>query len=510
MASESKLYALKPIIERWPAIKKPRGHVPFRTKLLWTATCLVLYYILTQVMIYGLAPESIDIFSVYRAVIAGASGSIVHLGIGPIVTASIILQLFVGAKIINLDLQDEEDRALYQGFQKVLVVVMIFIEALPQVFGYLSPSDGLVNAVGSTAARGIIILQLFIGGMIVFWMDELISKWGIGSGVSLFIAAGVSNGLITGLLSWLPANKDLPLSVTNPPAGTIPKTIYLTTHMSLGELVNGGGFERIFISPPNPVIALLGTIVIFLFVVYAESSRVELPLAHGRVRGARGRYPLRLMYASNIPVILMAALMANLNMFGLLLYTRLRDLPVIGGAWWIGKYLPGQTQPVAGALWYLSRPNGLHTWLFPMISPRYAAYLHDHEPWQMAVRLIVYTTVFIIGCIFFGKFWIETTNMGPDAVARQIQQSGMQIPGFRRDPRVLKKVLARYIPALTILSSALVGALAVFANLIGTVGNVSGTGLLLTVGIVIRLYEEIAREQAIEMHPVLRKFLGVE
>ncbi|MCD6331213.1 MAG: preprotein translocase subunit SecY [Thermoplasmata archaeon] len=510
MASESKLYALKPIVERWPAIKKPRGHVPFRTKLLWTATCLVLYYILTQVMIYGLAPESVDIFSGFRAVIAGASGSIVHLGIGPIVTASIILQLFVGAKIINLDLQDEEDRALYQGFQKVLVVVMILVEALPQVFGYLSPSDGLINAVGSTAARGIIILQLFIGGMIVFWMDELISKWGIGSGVSLFIAAGVSNGLITGLLSWFPANKDLPLSVTNPPAGTIPKTIYLTTHMSLGELVNGGGFERIFISPPNAVIALLGTIIIFLFVVYAESSRVELPLAHGRVRGARGRYPLRLMYASNIPVILMAALMANLNMFGLLLYTRLRDLPLIGGAWWIGKYLPGQTQPVAGALWYLSRPNGLHTWLLPMISPRYAAYLHDHEPWQMAVRLIVYTTVFIIGCIFFGKFWIETTNMGPDAVARQIQQSGMQIPGFRRDPRILKKVLARYIPALTILSSALVGALAIFADLIGTVGNVSGTGLLLTVGIVIRLYEEIAREQAIEMHPVLRKFLGVE
>ena len=510
MASESKLYALKPIIERWTAIKKPKGHVPFRTKLLWTATCLVLYYILMQVMIYGLHPESVDIFSGFRAVIAGASGSIVHLGIGPIVTASIILQLFVGAKIINLDLQDEEDRALYQGFQKVLVVVMILVEALPQVFGYLRPSDGLVEVLGSSGARGIIILQLFIGGMIVFWMDELISKWGIGSGVSLFIAAGVSNGLITGLLSWLPVNKDLPLSVTNPPAGTIPKTIYLTTHMSLGELVNGGGFERIFISPPNPVIALLGTIVIFLFVVYTESSRVELPLAHGRVRGARGRYPLRLMYASNIPVILMAALMANLNMFGLLLYTRLSDLPVIGGAWWIGKYLPGQTQPVAGALWYLSRPNGPHTWLFPMISPRYAAYLHGHEPWQMAVRLIVYTTVFIIGCIFFGKFWIETTNMGPDAVARQIQQSGMQIPGFRRDPRVLKKVLARYIPALTILSSALVGALAVFANLIGTVGNVTGTGLLLTVGIVIRLYEEIAREQAMEMHPVLRKFLGVE
>ncbi len=508
--NKSKLYVLRPLVERWPAIKKPKGHVTFRTKLLWTGTCLILYYILTQILIYGLHPESIDMFEGFRFVLAGASGSIMHLGIGPIVTASIILQLFVGAKIINLDLQDEDDRALYQGVQKVLVVVMILIEAIPQVFGYLRPSDGLVDAVGMGGARGVIILQLFIGAMIVFLMDELISKWGIGSGVSLFIAAGVSNAMITGLLSWLPSNKDLPLGIDNPPAGTIPKTIYLTQHMSLGELINGGGFEKIFISPPNPVVALLGTLIIFLFVVYAESSRVELPLAHGRVRGARGRYPLRLMYSSNIPVILMSALMANLNMFGLLLYTRLSNIPGIGGAWWIGKYLPGSTQPTAGGLWYLTRPNGLYSWLFPLIDPRYRGYLQGHEPWQLGLRLIIYTSVFIIGCIFFGKFWIETTNMGPDAVARQIQSSGMQIPGFRRDPRILKKVLERYIPALTILSSALVGALAIFANLVGTVGNTTGTGVLLTVGIVIRLYEDIAREQAMEMHPVLRKFLGVE
>ena len=299
------------------------------------------------------------------------------------------------------------------------------------------------------------------------------------------------------------------MSITNPPVGVIPKTIYLSTHMNLGQLV-GGGFEKIFISPPNPVVALIGTIVIFLFVVYAESSRVELPLAHGRVRGARGRYPLRLMYASNIPVILMAALLANLNMFALLFYTRLQNVPLIGHAWWVGKYLPGSTQPVAGGMWYLTRPNGLYSWLFPIIEPSYRGYLYGHAVWQMGLKIIVYTTVFLIGCVFFGKFWIETTNMGPEAVARQIQSSGMQIPGFRRDPRVLKRVLARYIPALTILSSAIVGALAVTANLIGTAGNTTGTGLLLTVGIVIRLYEQIAKEQAVEMHPVLRKFLGME
>ena len=508
MAEKSKLYALKPIVERWPAIKKPKGHVHFRQKILWTATCLVLYYLLTQVIIFGLAPEQIDIFSGFRAVIAGASGSIMHLGIGPIVTASIILQLFVGAKIINLDLQDPDDRALYQGVQKVLVVVMILIEALPQVFGYLSPSHALINAVGTSAARTIIIAQLFMGGFIVFWMDELISKWGIGSGISLFIAAGVSQKIVTGTFNWFPQGAG-PLSIDNPPSGTIPKTIYLTSKMSLGDLV-GGGFERIFISPPNPIVAFLGTTLIFLFVVYAESSRVELPLAHGRVRGARGRYPLRLMYASNIPVILMSALMANVNMFALLFYTRLSNLPIIGHAWWVGVFPPGSTRATAGAAWYLSAPNGLYSWLFPIIDPRYSAALYGHAPWQMGVRILVYATVMIIGAIFFGKFWIETTNMGPEAVARQIQSSGMQIPGFRRDPRILKKVLYRYIPALTILSSALVAILAVAANLIGTVGATTGTGVLLTVGIVIRLYEQIAREQAMEMHPVLRKFLGVE
>jgi len=172
---------------------------------------LVLYYIMTQTLLYGLDPTSIDMFSGYRAIMAGASGSIVHLGIGPIVTASIILQLFVGAKLIKLDLQDEEDRALYQGFQKVLVVIMILVEAVPQVFGYLRPSSAFEAAVGSGMARSIIIIQLLIGGMLVFWMDELISKWGIGSGISMFIAAGVSSAIITGSINWYPYSSAAPL-----------------------------------------------------------------------------------------------------------------------------------------------------------------------------------------------------------------------------------------------------------------------------------------------------------
>jgi preprotein translocase subunit SecY len=506
-AKKSRLYALKPLIERWPAVSKPEGHVTFRTKIMWTLLCLVLYFILTNVMIFGLKSDVIDLFAGYRFIMAGASGSIMHLGIGPIVTASIILQLFVGAKIINLDLTKKEDKAIYQGTQKVLVIVMIVVEAVPQIFGYLQPSQGLVDIVGNGGAEFIIVIQLIIGALLVFFMDELISKWGIGSGISLFIAAGVSQSLFTGMFNWLPLTAG-ELSLNNPPAGVIPGTYYMATEMTLPDMMDWG-YQQIFISQPNSIIALVGTIVIFLIVVYVESSRIELPLAHGKVRGARGRYPIRLIYASNIPVILMAALLANVNMFALMLYTNpgLSNIPFIGGQWWIGTYdLAASTQPLGGGAWYLSNLNGIPGWLMPILAGGDGV----HAAWQFGLKVIVYLSVMIFGSVLFAKFWIETTDMGPSAVARQIQSSGMQIPGFRRDPRVLKKVLARYIPVVTVIGGFAVGALAGFSDAIGTVGQASGTGVLLTVGIIIHLYEDIAKEQAMEMHPVLRGFFGAE
>ena len=508
MAEEKKshLYALKPLIERWPAVTKPEGHVTFRTKIMWTVLCLIIYFILTNIMIYGLKGEIIDLFAGYRFIMAGASGSIMHLGIGPIVTASIILQLFVGAKIINLDLTKKEDKAIYQGTQKVLVIVMILVEAIPQIYGYLMPNDALIGMVGGNYANLVIVTQLFMGAFLVFLMDELISKWGIGSGISLFIAAGVSQSIFTGLFNWLPAQG------TDIPAGTIPGTYYLISNMSLGEIVEGG-FQVIFIGNQafqNALVPLLGTIFIFLLVVYTESSRIELPLAHARVRGARGRYPIRLIYASNIPVILMAALLANINMFAMLFYTHpsMSRIPLLGHQWWIGTYDTAiSTQPLGGGAWYLSNLGGINGWLMPILQGGIPG---GHSAAQFALKVIIYLSVMIFGSVLFAKFWIETTNMGPRDVAKQIQNSGMLIPGFRRDPRVLQKVMERYIPVVTIIGGGAVGALAGFSDAVGTVGNASGTGLLLTVGIMINLYEQIAKEQAMEMHPVLRGFFGNE
>jgi preprotein translocase subunit SecY len=518
---KSLLYKLKPLTDRLPAVTRPEGHVHFRTKMTWIILILVLYFAMTNIVIYGLdTKQRIDLFAQYRAILAGAQFSLMHLGIGPIVTGSIIMQLFTGAKIIKLNLKEDEDKAVYQGTQKLMVIIMIVVESVPQVYGFMAPStkftagmNGLWAGNGESLAKLLIVVQLFVGSYLVFLMDEVVSKWGIGSGISLFIAAGVAQQIFTGSLNWHSSNPLLPTSTSNPPAGTIPKTIYLFHHMSAPEMTSGG-YERIFLAQPNPMVALIGTIVIFLFVAYTESSRIELPLAHGGARGARGRYPIKLIYASNIPVILMAAVLANVSMFAMLFWTRLGNVPVLGHNWMLGYYDTGMTKPAGGLAYYLSSINGVGDWFLPLVSSSYLQSYQSSYPgkvsYQIGLHVLAYVGVMIGGSVLFAKFWIETTNMGPEAVAEQIESSGMQIPGFRRDPRVMKRVLERYIPVVTVISGATVGALASVADLIGTVGNASGTGVLLSVGIMIQLYDAIGREQMMEMHPVLRGFFGGE
>lgn len=506
----SLLYKIKPISDKLPAVKRPEGHVHFRTKMMWVVVILVLYFVMTNVYVYGLdQAESLDLFAQYRTIMAGASGTILQLGIGPIVTASIIMQLFVGAKIIKLDLTSRNDKACYQSVLKLLVIVMIVVEAIPQVFGFLVPSESFEATWGSAGAKILIILQLCVGSYLVFLFDEVISKWGIGSGISLFIAAGVSQSVFTGALNWYPISGSEVMSLSNPPAGTIPKAIYVLLNTSSGEMANGG-YEMIFLGEPNPLIALIGTLAIFMLVVYIESTRIELPLSHGNVRGARGRYPIKLMYASNIPVILMSALLANVSMVALLLYSNdlLGGLPLIGHNSSIGYFEPGSTSAAGGLAWYLSAPTGVTSWLMPILDP--ISHGNGHTILQNLGHVLIYGTVMIMGAILFAKFWVETTNLGPDAVAKQIQKSGMQIPGFRRDPRVLKRVLERYIPTVTIISGAMIGALAVGADMIGTTGNATGTGLLLAVGILMHFYEALGREQMMEMNPMMRGFFGRE
>ncbi|MBP7410578.1 preprotein translocase subunit SecY [Methanoculleus sp. 10] len=462
-----------------PAVRSPEGHVHFKNKLMWTLAILLLYFTLTNIDIFGLSPQSQDIFGIYRALLAGASGSLLHLGIGPIVTASIVLQLLKGAGILQIDTSEARGQVMYMGLQKMLIFVMIVVEALPMVLsGMMMPDPSVATQFfggNMFAVSFLIFLQLCIGGLLVVLMDEVVTKWGVGSGVGLFIVAGVSQGLVNGFLNWQTGTDPFPI-------GFFPRLIAIGT--------SGANFLEYF---GTDVLALVTTIIIFLVIVYVESTRIEIPLAHTAVRGARARFPVKLIYASVLPMILVRVLQANIQMIGMLLSN--------AGITILGEF-QGQ-QPISGLMWYIAPINQPQDWMW---------WLSDlgHAPWEILLRMGIDITVMVLGGAIFALFWVKTAGLDSKDVARQIQRSGMHIPGYRRNEQVLERYLDRYIPRITIIGGAFIGILSVVANLFGVIGAVGGTGLLLAVSITYRLYEEIASQQIMEMYPFMRGFFGKE
>jgi len=468
---------MEPLLAAMPSVKSPEGHVHFKTKLLWTLGVLILYFFLSNILIFGLAPASQDIFTYWRALLAGASGSIIHLGIGPIVTASIVLQLLKGADLLDIDTTEERGQVMYMGLQKLLIFVMIVVEALPSILaGFMKPDPAIAAELfggNTTLLTFLIFLQLCIGGLLIFLLDEVVTKYGIGSGVGLFIIAGISEAIVNGLFSWQ--------AVQDPyPVGFFPRLF------AIG--ISGGSYLQYFTSD---LLAFIVTISIFLVVVYVESTRIEIPLAHTNVRGIRARFPVKLIYASVLPMILVRVLQANIQMIGLFLYNM--GITIFGA--FIG------TQAVSGLMYYLSPINGPQDWMW-------WAYSLLHPAWQVLIRLSIDILFMVVGGAVFALFWIKTAGLDSKDVAKQIQLSGMHIPGYRKNPQVLERYLDRYIPRITVIGGVLIGILSVVANLFGVIGDVSGTGLLLTVSITYRLYEEIASGQLMEMYPAMRQFFG--
>jgi preprotein translocase subunit SecY len=121
-------------------------------------------------------------------------------------------------------------------------------------------------------------------------------------------------------------------------------------------------------------------------------------------------------------------------------------------------------------------------------------------------RSFVYAGILIVFCVVFSFTWLEVGGLDPRTVAGQLVSSGMQIPGFRRSERPIELLLRRYIPVVTVLGGLTVGFLAAVADFMGAFGT--GTGILLTVGIIYQYYQELVKERVTEMYPGMQRLLG--
>src|SRR3989344_176726 len=291
-------FDLRNILYNIPEVRRPaEKKLSFNVKLKWTLIILVAFFILANMTLYGLSFNALAQFGSIAVILGTDFGSVISLGIGPIVMASIILQLLVGSGILKIDTTTSEGKKFFQGIQKIGVLVFIIFESLVYVLmGGLQAQPGFA---------GMVIFQLILGGLAIMFMDEVTSKWGFGSGVSIFIVAGVAWRIFNGLFQFIGANGENCLAdfTGTPCAGNI--------FIILQSLINGAPKEALL-----SVATILVTALIFALVIWAQSLKVEVPLSYDRLRGYSMKWPLAFFYTSNIPVILTAALVANIQLFG--------------------------------------------------------------------------------------------------------------------------------------------------------------------------------------------------
>jgi len=361
---------------------------------------------------------------------------------------------------------------MFTSASKILSVVMVVFEASAYLLGGTYGNITLQTQI-------IILVQLVVAGTIIMLLDELLQKgWGLGSGISLFIAAGVAQSI------WWDA-----ISPMGPMADG---KLYGAVIALVQGITRGDALLNIFYRSQGlpDMVAFFTTLVVFAIMIYFNGMRVEVPVSYAKYRGFKGKFPLKLLYVSNIPVIFAAALFGNIYFISQIIWSRYNQ----GNAnFWlnlIGQFTTSSQQytPTGGLVYYVVPPHNL------------AGVLAD------PIRAGVYAVLLVVFCIFFAVTWVEVGGMDANTVAKQLLDSGMQIEGFRRSQAPIRQLLQRYIPVVTIIGAIIIGVIAASADFLGAFG--SGTGILLTVGIIEQYYQILVQERITELYPGARALLG--
>ena len=453
-----------------PQVPKPKRKLSLQNKLLWTGGALVIYVVMGQSPLFGATAPEFDFLAFARVIFASQQGSLVELGIGPIVTGGLLMQLLRGSDILKFDFKNPAERGVFQTATKLVTYVVIVAESAVYAIAVYGP--------GITEPYVLYVLmgQLMGASIIVMFLDEMIQKgWGLGSGISIFIMAGVSQQILWSLFSPLPAGD----------GGSIGVFPFIGQMFAYGDVA-----DAMFRSNQLPsVFGLCLTAGILLILVYTQGMKVEIPIVSTKYRGFAATYPIKMMYVSNIPVILATALTANLVFMGQMFWAQVN--PRNTSEFWnvLAQFDPTQpASPIGGIIYYMTPPRGLDV---AALDP---------------LRAVGYV-IFMIGIVIvFGKLWVELGGLSPKKAAQNLLDADVQIPGFRRSNKPIESLLNRYIPSVTLIGSTILGLIAGVSDVLGVFGT--GIGILLTVDILINYYNQLVKEQVEVVMPRLGAALG--
>lgn len=452
-----------------PTVSRPPRRLPLSKRLFWTAVVAVIYIMMTITPLYGVQHTTQQgaqpVQQLLSIIFGTAYGTLAHLGIGPIVIAGILLEVFAFSGILNLDLNKREDRLRFTLLLKWTALGIAAVEAVAYVlggqFGAVTPLGGLL-----------IVLQLLIATVIIILLDDLMSKgWGIGSAISLIIFLGISRQMFLSLFSWDVAvdnNDQMHIVGLIPALGAALYDLFAHGNAaSLVGLINRGvvlkGQETPTYLPD--LIGLISTLLLAYIILHLEMMKVNIPVTAGQYRGIKFTIPLRFVYVSVLPIIFTTY---SLLLIGQLLMPFYQDNPIITAVVRI-IFLP-------------------------------------HRDFFDVPALVLHYLIYVALAVAFAWVWVQLAGLSAEDQARQFAQSQLHVPGFRQSEKILAKILERPINALTILSGFIAGSFAALGNILGVWG--SGVGLILLVEIALQYYALVMREQMLEMYPGLKSVLG--
>jgi preprotein translocase subunit SecY len=374
-----------------PQVPKPKKKISLQTKLLWCGVALLIYMVMGQTPLYGATAPEFDFLAFARVIFASQQGTLIELGIGPIVTAGLLMQLLRGSDILKFDFKKPEERGIFQTATKLVTYVVIVAESIV----YASAVYG-----GATEpfVLYVIIGQLMAASIIIMFMDELIQKgWGLGSGISLFIMAGVAQQILWSMFSPLPAGD----------GGMIGIIPYIVESAFAGDLGN-----VLFRSNQLPsIFGLFLTAGILLILVFTQGIKIEIPIVSTKYRGFAAVYPIKLMYVSNIPVILASALTAKAVFVFQMIWSNFNPRNNNFFVNFIAQFDPtSPSTPIGGLIYYVTPPRGLDV---AALDP---------------MRAVGYV-LFMIGIVIvFGRLWVELGGLSPKTAAQNLLDADVQIP----------------------------------------------------------------------------------
>jgi protein transport protein SEC61 subunit alpha len=309
-------------------------------------------------------------------------------------------------------------------------------------------------------------------------LDELLQKgYGLGSGISLFIATNVCETIVWKAFSPTTYNTGRGIEFE----GAIVALFHLLfTRSDKFRAIKEAMYRT---NLPN-LSSLIATVGVFAVVIYLQGFRVEIPVKSNRMRGQQGSYPIKLFYTSNMPIMLQSALVSNIFFISQLLYKRFPENFFVRllGVWTNEEDIP-QDFASSGFAYYITPPQSV---VEAMADP---------------LRFFIYVVFMLSACALFSKTWIEVSGSSPRDVAKQLKDQQLVIGGGHRDGSLYKE-LKKVIPTAAAFGGLCIGALSVTADLLGLnpffliLGAIgSGTGILLAVTIIYQYFEIFVKEQ---------------